>query len=817
MSKKLLKWVLPPLALLVILACMLLSRRAAKDTLDPPQAEPSPTAAVASPINVPSPEPLPTLAEQATGLEISELMPANRSFLPDEDGMAHDWIELTNSGTAQIRLKGLCLSDSRKHDPFFALPDRVLAPGERYLVFCGTKDGAPFSLKRSGETICLYAEDGSVIQSVSYEEAEQDCSVCFEAGQPYSLPYATPGFPNTEQGYEDYLLQSDRHGPLVINELVSYNTDFSEFGNQRGKTFDWVELRNVSDEPLSLEDYYISDKKDEPFRAQLPARTLEPGACFLVYCSGNSAWSTGTYFHVDFSLHVGERVYLRHRDQGLSDSAPLLLMPGAGSFGRMDGEPGFFYFETRSPGKVNPTGYRHVSSAPSPSCPQGIYEGTDSLDLRLDAPGEVHFTLDGSIPTRQSPVFQEDFSFSKTTIIRAIAYEEGKLPSPCLTLSYIINEGHSLPVVSVVCDGKDFHDLNTYTSESRLQFPANAVFFEGPGEDPLFESGCSLTLHGASSRHFEKKSYKLIFRSRFGGDVTCDAFAHGSEQSYRSLLLRAGTVAHMYVVKDSLASLTALAVLDEPLTLDSRYCIVYFNGEYYGIYALREDYTKHYAEQHTGSTPGQVQVQKNRGTDVHAEIYEYLKQHSVAQDEAYDAFCETFDVDAFASWLGIEAYFNNADPDGNIRYIRGDGTGWKWTAALFDLDLSIGHKYASYEYFFSENSELSYITARLIANRKFKEALLRNAAALYHRGLGSELTRGILKDMTEELDPEMYRNCIRWAEDPDIWEIGKTNLYNRLGPQRTLSWIRSLQKIVRASDDEITYWFGDLTELESGG
>ena len=118
-----------------------------------------------------------------------------------------------------------------------------------------------------------------------------------------------------------------------------------------------------------------------------------------------------------------------------------------------------------------------------------------------------------------------------------------------------------------------------------------------------------------------------------------------------------------------------------------------------------------------------------------------------------------------------------------------------------------------YYYFFSDNSEIAIIAAKLLRNEQFRQALLRNASELYHRGLGSELTRDLLQDMIEELEPEIPRNCSRWNERLSNWEIGKEALYNRLGDMRTFNWVASLQRITKAGDAEIESWFGDLSGL----
>ena len=774
-----------------------------------PEPSPKPTATPA-----PTPEPTP-LAELAAGLQITELMPANRSYLPDAGGDFHDWIELCNTSDREISLEGLCLSDSEKDPTRYPLPGKNLGPGEYLLVFCGSPDGAPFSLKREGETVFLTGVDGSVLQSLSYGETEPDRSVCFRDGEAYTFPYATPGYPNDEQGYEDFLRSSDRHGPLVISEIVSYNARYLEPGTRKSHYYDWIELRNDSDQPLNLGDYTLSDDPEEPFKSPLPDRILAPGACVLVWCSGDSSLSGGGEIHASFRLSIGESVYLRHESEGLSDRLCVPRVPGKGSYGRLPGQAGFFYLERRSPGAANGSGFRLVSAAPSADLPQGVYENAQGLQLRLEGPGEIRYTTDGRVPTDRSELYTDPIPLEKTTVIRAVCFEEGKLPGPCASFSYIVNEGHSLPVVSLVCDGQDFLELNTYITQLDREMPADAVMFEGEGAEPVFSSGCSVMLHGASSRKYPQKTYKLIFRDRFGGSIHGDPFLRGEERDYHALLLRGRSVNHMYILKDALASLIAMEVTEEPLTLDARYCVLYINGSYYGIYALREAYCSQYGQTHTGSSAESLQIEKNRGAHVRVEIYEYLRDHSIKNDVDYDAFCQRFDVDSFASWLALEAYFNNQDPEGNVRYIRGDGTGGVWKTALFDLDLSLYTGEADFKRLFHDAGGMTLLVSRLMENPRFRETLLENAARLYHNGLGAPCSRDILMGLTEQLDPEMERNCQRWHEDIFLWEQGSQALYDRLGDARTLSWIRSLQAVTKASDEEIAYWFGDLSALDA--
>lgn len=108
----------------------------------------------------------------------------------------------------------------------------------------------------------------------------------------------------------------------------------------------------------------------------------------------------------------------------------------------------------------------------------------------------------------------------------------------------------------------------------------------------------------------EKKTFKVEFNDRFGGNLEYDVFGQGEITEYSSLLLRAGTVRYMSILRDAVAAQVAEDVSDNILALDVRYCVLYVNGEYFGLYTLREDYSRQYVASHTQSTPDSVHVAK---------------------------------------------------------------------------------------------------------------------------------------------------------------------------------------------------------------
>lgn len=804
------------LALLALMLLLVLNRVAAPDPPAQPSWRPDQEAAPGPEPSLPPPAELsdPALAPHpAQGLEISEVMPANESFLPDGSGAFSDWVELYNPTASPISLGGLFLSDRETELRRFPLPDRVLDAGERFLLFCGGDDpaNAAFSLDKKGESLYLSTEDGRILSRVSYGETEANASVCFSGGEGELCLFPTPGYPNDEQGYEDFLRSADRPGPLVIQEIVSYNTDYKD---RWGQYPDWIELKNVSEEPVFLGDYALSQNAEEPFACPLPEETLQPGELYMVFCSGEQGQTAPGSCSVGFKLSCGESVFLSRRDEGLSDYLRLPRVPGSGSYGRMEDRSGFFYFEKRTPKAPNGEGFRRISQAPAADLAQGVYEGVDSLTLCLSAPGTIYYSLDGSVPDKNDAVYTGPLSITKTTVVRAVACQEGRLTSPCVTLSYIVNEGHSLPVVSVATDPQDFYQVRTDFNDLDREYSTAAAFFDPAGQGQVFAADCSIKLHGAGSRVLSKQSFKLVFRDRYGGDIVCDPFGRGEENEYHALLLRGGIVQDMYILKDCLCSLAAIEAAEEPLALDSRYCVLYVNGGYYGIYALREAYCRQYGAVHTGCSKDSVEIARYNDEVILQELIDFVRTHPLQDDENFEALGDRLDLDSFASWLALEIYFGNVDPSCNIRYIRSEGTGGKWRVAFFDLDMSLYDKTFDYRYYyFNKVYEFAILARELCGREEFRQLLLENAARLYRGGLGAELMERQLTVLCSQLDPEMLRNCVRWNEDYTLWGYGCEHLRSLVGDQRTLGWIQSIQTISQASDEELEAAFGDLSAL----
>ena len=238
-----------------------------------------------------SPESVVDVGEYSN-ISISEVMAENDRFVL---GCMDDWIELYNDNEEDLLLTGCYLRKTERSSKRITL-DHITVPAKGYSVIMLT-DESPFRLAKDGDGVVLVSGNGVVDELVF--DASIGKGSWTHAG---ACNHPTPGFQNTEAGYEEYL-DSMPLPPLMINEVMSSNKTFLPVDDV---CYDLVEVTNTTSSPINLADYWLSDKKSEPRRYHFPEVTLEPGGYFVVYCSGLAAED-----HASFKISsTGETVYI---------------------------------------------------------------------------------------------------------------------------------------------------------------------------------------------------------------------------------------------------------------------------------------------------------------------------------------------------------------------------------------------------------------------------------------------------------------------------------------------------------------------------
>jgi hypothetical protein len=121
------------------------------------------------------------LTGSVSDIKINEFMAANvHAQLNSDKSDFVDWIELYNSGGDPVPLAGLFLTDDFKAPAKWQLPgaDTIL-PEDFYVIWAdglGFDNHASFQLSRESEQIGLFSQDGSVIDTITYVNQQDDIS-----------------------------------------------------------------------------------------------------------------------------------------------------------------------------------------------------------------------------------------------------------------------------------------------------------------------------------------------------------------------------------------------------------------------------------------------------------------------------------------------------------------------------------------------------------------------------------------------------------------------------------------------------------------
>ena len=281
------------------------------------------------------------------GLRISEVMSDNASALPDESGKFGDWVEIENTLDTPVNIKGVGLSD-RSDRIKFLFPDVTLNAQGRVVVFCDSinKDDphgefhAKFKLSSLGDYVYLFDANGTAIDSVKVptlnadESYERNSEGNWEKTGAYS-----PGYPNTQEGYESYLAAYAVHpGALMINEVVP--SPRSGLRDEDGELSDWIELYNAGTKDIKLGNYALSDNETKPVKWPFPKDAVIPaGGYYIVFCSGKNKVEQDTrYPHTNFSLNNEQETIVL--STLLGELVDRVVVTGVGrdmSYGRDDG------------------------------------------------------------------------------------------------------------------------------------------------------------------------------------------------------------------------------------------------------------------------------------------------------------------------------------------------------------------------------------------------------------------------------------------------------------------------------------------------
>ena len=325
-------------------------------------------------------DPLPA-GDIPDGLVINEFMANNDEAVAGPDGNYPDWIELYNGDSESVDLSGMYLSDDVSNPDAWQFPSGTSIAAGGFLVVWADNNPerggmhASFGLNAIGESVCLFAGDGStLVDSVDFGEQFNDVSYgrLPDGGSDWSYLTATAGSSNALGEPVDPsqpLVEVPEN--LYINEFMA-NNDVAVAGPNSDYP-DWVELYNGGTESIDLGGMYLTDDLGDPDAWQIPSNTIIDAGGYLVIWADNLP--DRGLLHASFGLNAsGEAIGLFASDGETEiDSVVFEAQLNDVSYGRLpDGTANMTYL-TPTPGSQNEEGEQNGGpTEPVDEVPDGL-------------------------------------------------------------------------------------------------------------------------------------------------------------------------------------------------------------------------------------------------------------------------------------------------------------------------------------------------------------------------------------------------------------------------------------------------------------
>ena len=616
---------------------------------------------------------------------------------------------------------------------------------------------------------------------------------------------------------------------LMINEVMADNE--ATITDVDGDYSDWIELINPTNESINLEGFYLSDNREKPQKWPFPALMIESNATLLIFASGKDR---SDELHANFKISAGGEFLVLSDDSGniLDQVAPVTLNEDE-SWGRLpDGSDNWTIMEASSPGQSN-----NSKDQLSFSHPPGFHR--DPLDLTVSSAlgYDIFYTTDGSEPTDKSLPYQGPIplnyrygdpnhfasipttpaegildyktwkaapnTIDKAHVLRFASFHDGKLSSEISSGTYLIDtidNQYTFPVISLItAEGNLFDEqkgiyvpgvhfdpgnpqwTGNYFQRGRdWEKPVHIEYFNSAGQ-PAFSQDAGMRTHGFKNRHADQKSLRLYARKEYGAShFEHQLLPQKNVNRYKRFLLRTpvGSWNTQSFFKDILAH-NLVRNLNVEMQ-DFQPVIVFLNGEYWGIYNLRDRLDERFIE-YTHNIDHEA-VELDHPENVHYNnLLNFVRANDLSIGQNYEHLKSLMEIGSYIDYYVAELFFANFDwPWNNVKHWRPKTANGRWRWIFHDLDAGLHIPDAN----MLERSTLNdpsvqpdspsatFLFRNLLKNENFVDQFLTR----YQEILQTEFA---VNKMLEELTslkalyaPEVEKHMERWGypESLERWE-----------------------------------------------
>ncbi len=673
---------------------------------------------------------VPAAPASATGtLTINEVC-AKNTMNAAPDGNFYDWAEIYNSSGSSVDISGYGFSD-KEAEPFrYKFPAGTVVPAKgSIVVYCDSNAAlndakiAPFGMSASGETLILSDASGSAVDTLTFDALATDTSY----GQ----------YPD---GSGEYFVLSCTPGKANSAPEGSNAVHLPEFSQDSGFFSSGFSLTIKAPEGTTV--YYTTDGSDPTTES-----TKYTGPIDIKDMSDTEN---------RLSMKTDITASGATAPRTLIDKAAIVRAVAVDSSGRVSAPVTKTYFV----GKTASGYYKDMKVVSLVTDPDNLFGYEQGIYVR----GKTY----------------DDYQQEQQQQQPGQPGGPGQGPG-----------GWQIPGWGGWggWGGGGFNMMNPW------EIPAN---YNQKGRDwervasfEMFDSGESVVkqdvgirIKGAASRNSVQKSFTIYARQDYGkSDLEYDFFGGTATKAkngktikkFDNIVIRnGGNDAGGFYFRDSV---NQQLVSDRAFATQAMSeCILFIDGEFWGIYQITEKVGDDYITSHYGIDKDDVALIKNgdleEGRDQDLEEWNQLLQGVANGSVSYEQFCEKVDIQSYMDYFAAEIYIANSDwPQNNVAVWRSNAVDpenpyadGKWRMFLFDTELGQGmygtqQNSASADSFSrirQNNNEHDYMSpafTKLMSNKDFALAFSRTFMDIANYNFDTEKTTAEINKFTKYKEP----------------------------------------------------------------
>lgn len=609
---------------------------------------------------------------------------------------------------------------------------------------------------------------------------------------------------------------------IFINEFLASNLTTNPDMVDFGDFSDWIELYNDETSPVNIGGFYITDDLTQPMKWQIPANTTIPAkGYFLIWADGyddvpgnihirpwwpDNVQFTTKWCHTNFKLNKdGDEIGLFNASGNKIDSLVFDNGQTDVSYGRKpDGSNNWFYFGEPTPLASNTTtGLSTINKSADVnfSIEGGFYQGNIQVALSsASGSGTIRYTTDGSKPKSTSIQYTSSINISSNTILRARVFENSKLPGDIKTNSYFIGETKNLPAVSLVTNPLFlWGQLGIYrNSFKEREIPVSFEYFP-LNSSRAFNLDAGVRIGGENIYRFAEKPFNVYMRSDYGyPHISYQIFDELPYQQYDRLYLRNGGDDWPYTIMRDGLQVNILKNQISNSMQAFKPSVLYLNGNYWGIYNLREKIDEQYFLLHYNVDPTNLDHLESNNTVISGDSTDFVNLLNLVQsvnlnDSVNYAYVSSrVNIHNVMDFVIAEDYFANPSWGHNREIWRDNKNEKLWRWIMVDMDRGFDAARVGTNQINDIYNNFTLFHA-LCTNDNFRSEFIQRYAERINHTFNYDRVVGIIDSLSALIENEIPRHVQKWGTyidslTIDIW--GQTP-----GIPSVSSWNSEIQKL----------------------